>query len=102
MLGYGIPTITTHLSSHAHRGEKETFSIIYFIQDTTAGRPCAHELHTPAQVIGEIDALAHLPSDHREQQRSCKPAAVQSTPLTRDMRVSLIMNVLSRGLMSEQ
>ncbi len=82
--------------------KKKTFSIIYFIQDTTA--PHAHELHAPAQVIREIYALAHFSSDYREQQRSREPAAVQSTPLTkrkRDMRVSLIMNVLSRGPMFE-
>lgn len=41
----------------------------------------SHHHHTPAQVIREIDALAHLSSDYREQQRSCETAAVHGTPL---------------------
>lgn len=40
-----------------------------------------HHHHAPAEVVGEIDAFAHLSSDDREQQRSCESAAVRSTPL---------------------
>ena len=42
-----------------------------------------HHHHTPAQAIGEVDALTHFSSDHREQQRSREgTATVSSTTLT--------------------
>lgn len=41
----------------------------------------SHHHHTPAQVIREIDALAHLSSNYREEQCSCDTAAVHSRPL---------------------
>lgn len=37
--------------------------------------------HTPAQVVWEIDALAHLSSDNREQQSSREPSGIHSAPL---------------------
>lgn len=41
----------------------------------------SHHHHTPAQVIGKIDALAHLSSNYREEQCPCDTTAVCSTPL---------------------
>lgn len=44
-----------------------------------------HHHHTPAQVIGEVDALTHFSSDHREQQRSGEATAtVSGTSLTKE------------------
>lgn len=41
----------------------------------------SHHHYAPAEVVGEIDAFAHLSSDDREQQRSRESAALRSTPL---------------------
>lgn len=41
----------------------------------------SHHHDAPAQVVREIDAFAHLPSNYREQQGSRESATVCSTPL---------------------
>ena len=84
MLGYGIPTITTHLSGHEAQQQSQT---VAESTTTTATHTHAHahahaHTHTPAQVIREVDALAHLPSDDGEEQCSRECPAVGGTTLT--------------------